>query len=143
MPCVLRISSLVMLSSFPSLLVTCTTVCYFFSPVFSENCTLSGMYQCTSGLRISHLFFSLSLGRHPVPLVCRCTTFPGEDDTGDEGDSGGGGEDGVTAPKRNKERASGGGGGEAESTHTAAVHGDVSAPDLVEDLGAWSDDEWS
>lgn len=79
------------------------------------------------------------------------------DDTGDEGDSGSegessdgessDGEDGVGAPKRNK-KMRGGRVGKAKAPPTAAsvaaaAGGDMSAPDLVEDLGAWSDDEWA
>eukprot|EP00903_Cladosiphon_okamuranus_P011804 g11092.t1 len=69
------------------------------------------------------------------------------EDGGDSGSEGknSDGEDGVAAPRRNT-KARGGRGGKAKALHIAASAatfcGDISASDLVEELGAWSDDEW-
>lgn len=52
------------------------TVCYFFRPFFQRFVTLSSMYQCTSGLRISNLFFSLVAWSPPRPPGLPLHYFP-------------------------------------------------------------------
>ncbi|CAM9742989.1 unnamed protein product [Ectocarpus fasciculatus] len=59
-----------------------------------------------------------------------------DDDTEDDDSD----DDGSSTSKH--KRSSGGGGGKAKSPSAAGAAGDISAPDLVEDLGAWSDTEW-
>ncbi|CAM9691183.1 unnamed protein product [Ectocarpus sp. 12 AP-2014] len=51
-------------------------------------------------------------------------------------------DDGDDRSITSKGKRSSGGGGKAKPPSAAEVAGDISAPDLVEDLGAWSDTEW-
>lgn len=112
----------------PSFAIRCLVLCFSFLSVFLFS-------SCAPPTR--------------SPGFCSPLDDSGDEDDGDGENSDG--EDGVAAPKRQKRtspasRESAGRGGKAKASPTAAsaaAAGDMSTPDLVEDLGAWSDDEWA